>query len=117
MKKAIIYCRLACEDQESDKRFSRQKRDCLQYARKHDYQVLEVISEVASGINPNRNGLQKLLDMCAKDEIEAILVQDLERLSRDLKHTKFLLQTFAKTKTKLVSVATPFLEMIAPLNG
>ncbi len=114
MKKAIIYCRLACADQESDERLSRQKKDCLQYARKHDYQVLEVISEVASGINPNRKGLQKLLDICAENEIQAILVQDLERLSRDSNHTKSLLQTFAKTKTRLVTVATPFLETIEP---
>jgi DNA invertase Pin-like site-specific DNA recombinase len=112
MKKAIVYCRLAAADQESDARLETQKRDCLQYARIHDYQILEVISEVASGINPNRKGLQRLLDLCVNSKIDAVLVQDFNRLSRDLKHTNALMQTFAKTNTMLISVATPFLETI-----
>ena len=112
MKKAFIYCRLAAADQESDARLETQKRDCLQYARKHDYQILEVISEVASGINPNRQGLQRLLNLCANSKIDAVLVQDFDRLSRDLNHTEALMQTFAKTKTLLISVATPYLETI-----
>lgn len=112
MKNAIIYCRLAAADQESDAKLETQKRDCLQYARKHNYQILEVISEVASGINLNRKGLQRLLDLCANNKVDAILVQDLERLSRDLNHTKTLMQTFAQTKTMLISVATHFLETI-----
>jgi len=78
MRNAIIYCRLAAADQESDMKLETQKRDCLQYARKHDYQILEVISEVASGINPNRNGLQRLLDLCANNKIDAILVHCLQ---------------------------------------
>jgi len=41
-----------------------------------------------------------------------ILVQDFDRLSRDLNHTETLMQTFAKTKTMLISVAAPFLETI-----
>ncbi len=114
MKQAIIYCRLACEDQETDERLSRQKGECLQYARKHDYQVVEVISEIASGIDPNRKGLQKLLEICAKNEIEAILVQHVDRLSRDLNHTKSLLQTLAKTNTKLVTVTTIFWDTVEP---
>lgn len=112
MKKAIVYCRLAAADQESDARLETQKRDCVQFARQHGYQILEVISEVASGINPNRKGLQRLLNLCANSKIDAVLVQNFDRLSRDLNHTDTLMQTFAKTNTMLISVATPFLETI-----
>ena len=45
MKKAIVYCRSATADADADVRLSRQERDCLEYAREHNYDVLEVISE------------------------------------------------------------------------
>ena len=105
MKKAIIYCRSATVDQNSDTRLSRQKMDCLAYARAHDYEVIEIISEAGfSGLDQSREGLQKLIDLCHENEIKAVVTRDIERLSRDWQHINSLLQTFADKDIELITL-------------
>ena len=110
MKKAIIYCRSA-SDEEAEIRLSVQASNCLAYAQEHGYEVLEVISEMGiSGLNLNREGLQKVLSMCYNNEIEAVIVPNISRLSRDRGQLKSLFQTFADTQIELVPLAPkPFL--------
>jgi DNA invertase Pin-like site-specific DNA recombinase len=45
MRKAIIYCRSATVDQQSDAQLSKQQGECLEFAREHNYEVVEIISE------------------------------------------------------------------------
>ncbi len=57
MKKAIIFCRLAAIDQKSTTQLSKQKEDCLAYAKAHNYEVIKVISEAGlSGLDQSRQG-------------------------------------------------------------
>ncbi len=110
MKKAIIYCR-AASTEDAEMRLSTQASDCLAYAKEHSYEVLEVISEMGiSGLNLNREGLQKLLSMCHNNEIEAVIVSDISRLARGINQLKSLFQTFADTQVELVPLTPkPFL--------
>jgi DNA invertase Pin-like site-specific DNA recombinase len=90
MKKAIIYCRSATVDQNSDTRLSRQKMDCLAYARAHDYEVIEIISEAGfSGLDQSRQGLKKLMALCDHQEVKAVITYDIVRLSRDMGYLNY----------------------------
>jgi DNA invertase Pin-like site-specific DNA recombinase len=113
MKKAIVYCRSATANEDSEMRLSAQASDCLAYAKEHGYEVLEVISEMGiGGLNFNRAGLQKLLSMCHNDEIEAVIVPDISRLSRNREQLKSLFQTFADTQVELVPLfPQPFINI------
>lgn len=105
MRKTIIYCRSATADQQSNAQLSRQQEDCLAYARVHDYEVIEVISEAGfSGLDQARQGLQKLMALCDENEIKAVITRDIERLSRDWQHINSLLQTFADKHIELVTL-------------
>ncbi|MCL4264760.1 MAG: recombinase family protein [Anaerolineae bacterium] len=105
MKKAIIYCRSATADQQSTVQLSRQKMDCLEYAREHDYEVIEVISEAGlSGLDQSREGLQKLFALCDQQEMRAVITYDIERLSRDMQHINNLMQSFADNHVELVTL-------------
>lgn len=105
MRKAIIYCRSATADQQSNAQLSRQQEDCFAYARAQNYEVIEVISEAGlSGLDQSRQGLQKLMALCDENEINAVITRDIERLSRDWQHINSLLQTFADKDIKLVTL-------------
>ncbi|MCC6607906.1 MAG: recombinase family protein [Anaerolineae bacterium] len=105
MKKAIIYCRSATADQQSDAQLSRQKGECLEFAREHNYEVIETVSEAGvSGMDQSRKGLQKLLALCGEHAVTAVITYDIERLSRDWQQINKLLQTFADKHIELVTL-------------
>ena len=105
MNKAIVYCRSATVDQQSDAQLSRQKGKCLEFAREHDYEVLETISEAGvSGKDKSRKGLQKLLALCGEQAVTAVITYDIERLSRDWQQIDSLLQTFADRHIELITL-------------
>ena len=105
MRKAIIYCRSATADQQSTAQVSRQQKDCLAYARAHNYEIIEVITETGlSGLDQSRQGLQKLMALCDENEIKAVITRDIERLSRDRYHFHNLMQAFAEKHIELVTL-------------
>jgi DNA invertase Pin-like site-specific DNA recombinase len=113
MKKAIIYCRSATANEEAEMRLFVQASDCFAYAQEHDYEVLKVISEMGiGGLTLNREGLQKLLFVCHNNEIDAVIVPNISRLSRNREQLKSLFQTFANTKVGLIPLSPkPFLDI------
>jgi DNA invertase Pin-like site-specific DNA recombinase len=77
----------------------------LAYARAHDYEVIEVISEAGfSGLDQARQGLQKLMALCNEQEIKVVITRDIERLSRDRQHVNNLIQAFADKHIELVTI-------------
>lgn len=49
---------------------------------KNKYPTYEIISDIGSGINFNRKGLNKIIDMGIKGEIEILVVAYKDRLTR-----------------------------------
>ena len=105
MRKAIIYCRSATADQLSNAQLSRQQEDCLAYARAHNYEVIEVITEAGlSGLDQSRQGLQKLMALCDHQEVKAVITYDIVRLSRDMGYLNYLMKTLANKHVELVTI-------------
>lgn len=76
-KKNIIYCRVSSHDRKDD--LQRQV-DFLKEKYKDNYD--EIITDIGSGINFKRKGLQKIIDYAIKDELNNVYVTYRDRLCR-----------------------------------
>jgi site-specific DNA recombinase len=120
MKKALIYCRVSTEEQAKNNRFSldAQQRICKKSAKDSGYRIIEIfIDPGKSATNMNRPGLQDMLIRCQEDEsINAVFVQDTDRIARNLDGHIFIKKILKKADVKLVSVSQPTIDDSAEGN-
>lgn len=74
-KRRICYCRVSSNKQKED--LKRQ----VEYM-KNNYPTYEVISDIGSGLNFKRKGLNKIIDYAIKGEVEVVIVAYKDRLAR-----------------------------------
>ncbi|SHG86414.1 Resolvase, N terminal domain, partial [Thermosyntropha lipolytica DSM 11003] len=70
-RKIIGYCRVASNKQKDD--LKRQVQYVKEYMIAKGYQF-EIITDIGSGINYNKQGLNKLIDMVTNNEVEKIVI-------------------------------------------
>ena len=75
VKKRICYCRVSSRKQNSD--LERQI-NLMQL----NYPNYEIISDIGSGLNFKRKGLEKIIDMAIKGDIEEVVITYKDRLAR-----------------------------------
>ncbi len=105
--KAAIYARYSSENQ-SEKSIDDQIRVCRNYCKEHDLTVDDeyiYVDEATSGSLINRPGLQALEKAAEAKEFEAVLVDDLSRLSRSNHQMLTLVLKFNYYQVKLISVS------------
>lgn len=105
--KAAIYARYSSENQ-SEKSIDDQVRVCRNYAKNNDLTIEEnqiYVDEAKSGALLNRPGLQALEKAIENKEVEAVLVDDLSRLSRSNHQMLTLVLKFNYYQVKIISVA------------
>lgn len=105
--KVAIYARYSSENQRQES-IEDQVRVCKEFAKRYDYTVLEehiYWDEAKSGAIRNRPALDKLLKACEQKELQAILIDDLSRLSRNNHHLLTLCAQFQYWEVELISVA------------
>ena len=78
-KKVIGYCRVSSNKQKDD--LERQIDNVRTYMIAKGYQF-EVITDIGSGINYNKKGLNQLIDMITNSEVEKIVILYKDRLLR-----------------------------------
>lgn len=78
-KRVVGYCRVSSNKQKDD--LERQIENVKTYMIAKGYQF-EIIQDIGSGINYNKKGLNKLLDMVTNGEVEKIVVLYKDRLVR-----------------------------------
>jgi putative resolvase len=78
-KKVIGYCRVSSHKQKDD--LERQIENVKMYMIAKGYQF-DVITDIGSGINYNKKGLNQLIDMITNSEVEKIVVLYKDRLLR-----------------------------------
>ncbi len=76
-KKIIAYCRVSSQKQKGD--LLRQVDNVKTYMYSKGYQF-EVITDIGSGIDYNKKGLNQLLDMVANSEVDKIVILYKDRL-------------------------------------
>ena len=75
----IAYCRVSSSDQKED--LKRQIENVSQYCIANGYQF-RVISDLGSGLNYKKKGLQELIELICSNSIERIVVNYKDRLIR-----------------------------------
>ena len=78
-KKTIGYCRVSSHKQKDD--LERQIENVKTYMYAKGYQF-EIITDIGSGINYNKKGLNQLIDMITNSEVDKIVVLYKDRLIR-----------------------------------
>lgn len=78
-KKIIGYCRVSSHKQKDE--LERQIENVKTYMYAKGYQF-EIISDIGSGINYNKKGLNQLIDMITNSEVEKIVILYKDRLLR-----------------------------------
>ncbi len=78
--RAIIYARVSSADQKSD--LERQIEYLTQYCSSKGYRVVDVLSDVASGLKTDRRGLLKLFDYVVNRQVDVVVVTYRDRLTR-----------------------------------
>jgi excisionase family DNA binding protein len=78
--RAVIYARVSSSDQKSD--LERQVQYLTQYCSSKGYRVVDVLSDVASGLKTDRRGLLKLFDYVVNRQVDVVVVTYRDRLTR-----------------------------------
>ncbi len=78
--RTVIYARVSSSDQKSD--LERQIQYLTQYCSAKGYRVVEILSDVASGLKTNRRGLLKLFNYVVNKQIDVVVVTYKDRLTR-----------------------------------
>ena len=78
-RKIIGYCRVSSNKQKDD--LERQVENMKNYLIAKGY-CFEIISDIGSGINYNKSGLNKLIDLILQNKVEKIVVLHKDRLLR-----------------------------------
>ncbi|QHS17210.1 recombinase family protein [haloarchaeon 3A1-DGR] len=102
MSDAVGYIRLSQDGMSLE----RQKRDIEDYADTREFDLITVYNEGrrASGFDEDRPEYQSMLDELDNGEIDAVIVPNLSRLSRDRKHRLQLLLDLDRAGVELHSV-------------
>jgi putative resolvase len=79
IKKVIGYCRVSSHKQKDD--LERQIDNVKTYMLAKGYQF-EIVTDIGSGINYNKKGLNQLIDMITNSEVEKVVVLYKDRLIR-----------------------------------
>ena len=80
--KVALYCRVSSHEQKQKGDLDRQVGRLTTEAVKRGYNIVAVFDEVGSGMNDNRKKLQKLFDLVKNKEINIVLIEHKDRLSR-----------------------------------
>src|SRR5499426_1085395 len=110
MKTAAIYARVSSDKQKEEKTIASQTAALTEFARKEGYDVpREWIfeDEGFSGASLVRPGLERLRDLAAEGQLEAVLVYAPDRLSRKYAYQVLLIEEFARNGVETVFVKAP----------
>jgi excisionase family DNA binding protein len=80
--RVVLYCRVSSHDQKTKGDLERQVGRVTSEAVKRKYRIVEIYEEVGSGMNDNRSKLKHLCKLVEKKEIDIVLIEHKDRLSR-----------------------------------
>ncbi|ACL10573.1 IS element ISDka1 orfA, putative resolvase [Desulfurococcus amylolyticus 1221n] len=78
--RAVVYARVSSSDQRSD--LERQVQYLTQYCSAKGYRVVDVLTDIASGLKADRRGLLKLFEYVVNKQVDVVVVAYRDRLTR-----------------------------------
>jgi DNA invertase Pin-like site-specific DNA recombinase len=113
MKNALIYCRVSTEEQAKEGySLDAQEKICNSFLKQKGYRIKNVYKDKGkSATTLNRPALKDLLGDCQEDKsINAVVVQDTDRLARNTKDHLTIKAILQKAGIKLISISQPMLD-------
>lgn len=108
---AVIYKRVSTDEQAEDGHHSldAQERLCKEFAKKEGYNIVRVFEDAGkSATTMNRPALKDMISFIeGSREIEAVLVQDTDRMARNTSDHFTIKALLKKFNSKLISVSQP----------
>jgi excisionase family DNA binding protein len=80
--RAALYARVSTKKQQQAGNLDRQMERLREHAQAQGYEIVAAVSEIGSGVNENRRGLQRLLRMVRDGEADIVVVEYKDRLAR-----------------------------------
>jgi site-specific DNA recombinase len=109
MQSALIYARISTQGQADGASLESQIERCREYAAAHGFEVIKEISEVYSGSYLfDRPKLNEAREDIRAGIYDALIVFDIDRLSRNVPHLGILLDECTRFNTKLLFVNSDF---------
>jgi site-specific DNA recombinase len=110
MKIAAIYARVSSEQQREEHTIASQTAALIEFAKSHDLEVPKewiFEDEGYSGASLERPGLERVRDLAAEGQIQALLVYAPDRLSRKYAYQVLLIEEFARQGVETLFVKAP----------
>ena len=108
--KAVAYTRVSTQEQaDSGLSLEGQEKRIAAYCEAREWELVGVISDAGfSGGTLQRPGLQRVLELVKRGEVDVVCVLKLDRLTRSVKDLGTLLETFDKKQVAFSSVSDNF---------
>jgi site-specific DNA recombinase len=110
MKLAAIYARVSSDKQREERTIASQTEALVDFAKRNDFNVLKewiFEDDGHSGATLERPGLERVRDLAAEGQIQAVLVYSPDRLSRTYAHQYLLVEEFARRGVETRFVKAP----------
>jgi site-specific DNA recombinase len=110
MKTAAIYARVSSDKQKEENTIASQTAALRAFARQQGFKVPDewvIEDEGYSGASLIRPGLEKVRDLSAAGQIEAVLIYSPDRLSRKYAYQVLLMEEFARNDVETVFIKAP----------
>jgi site-specific DNA recombinase len=110
MRIAAIYARVSSEQQREENTIASQTASLIEFAKCHDLEVPEewvFEDEGYSGATLERPGLERVRDLAAEGQIQAVLVYAPDRLSRKYAYQILLIEELARSGVETLFVKAP----------
>lgn len=98
-KKVIVYARVSSYDQKND--LKRQEERLINYCQKNNL-AYEMISDLGSGINYNKKGLKKSINLICQNKVAQIILTHKDRLLRFGSPLLFRICEYFNTKVTIL---------------
>ena len=101
-KRAAIYARVSTDEQaEHGYSLQTQVEACQRYAESHGLSVMAMFKDDYTGTKLARPGLDQVRAMIGRQEVDAVIVNSSDRLSRKLAHLLILREEWQRAKVEL----------------
>ena len=80
--RAVIYARVSSHKQRRNGNLDRQIERLRSYCSAKGYKVIDVVTDIASGLKEDRVGLQKLFNLVEKHQVDIVVIEFKDRLTR-----------------------------------
>ncbi len=108
--RVAIYARVSTKDQNCDRQIS----DLVAYAKRADFDVVQIYTETASGAKNDRQERNRAIDLARSRKVDAVLVTELSRWGRSTLDLLLSLQLLASYGVSLICLSGMDLNLSTP---